>query len=272
MMRTISEVMAETALGETPEPTGEVIEHPKKDAAPKPVYAPIPMRACVDSRLSARHYRTLAVIAAHDRLGANGAGCWASHKRLAEMIGCNYSRLSENIRQLAEWGYLLKDKHPVNPRMRVYRVVYTADDAAVMKGNGLPDGKAPRADDSLPKGDDDAGIVCQKISETPGFRGTQRVNIFRETGNTSRRNDGIDTPEGARASRTPRNRHDEEFVGERLRVLEKGMAEGAFVKDSEKVLDWLLEVEEGYAGTDLDRLSYWAQRLYTDLETYEQRR
>lgn len=256
---------------------GDVIEHPSKETAPKPIYAPTPMRAFTDERLSERHLRTLGVIAAHDRLGANGIGCWASHARLAEMIGCDYSRLSQNIRELAEWGYLLRDRHPRKRRMKVYRVLYTEEDAAVMKGvrnaDSLPDGKVPSecgADDSLPDGKENAPIVCHENSESPGIRGSQPRNIFPEGVNTSRRNDEIYTPEGARASHAPRSRPDEELVGERLRVLENGMAEGAFIKDRERVLNWLLEVEEGYAGTELDRLSYWAQRLAIDLETYEQ--
>ena len=91
-------------------------------------------------------------------------GC---HRRLATFIGCDYARLSSNLTDLASWGYIERSVHPLNKRLRVYKVLYTPEDAAVMKGitpgnsspNGkqsspdsLPDSKASRPD-SLPTGD-----------------------------------------------------------------------------------------------------------------------
>jgi DNA-binding MarR family transcriptional regulator len=129
----------------------------------RPTYAPLPARAMVDRRLAERHLRTLAVVAAHDRLGKNGVDCWASHKRLATMIGCEYSRLSANLRDLGEWGYIEQSAHPLNKRLRVYRVLYTPEAHAVMKGvaasDSLPNGKVS-ARDSLPTGQKRPPIVC----------------------------------------------------------------------------------------------------------------
>jgi DNA-binding MarR family transcriptional regulator len=132
----------------------------------KPIFAPLPARAMVDMRLTERHLRTLAVVAAHDRFSKNGVGCWASHERLAAMIGCDYSRLSTNLRELGEWGYIEKSPHPLNKRLRVYRVIYSASDGEVMKSvaakvpadkvpnTTLPSGNVCRAD-SLPDGKTD---------------------------------------------------------------------------------------------------------------------
>ena len=44
-------------------------------------FAPAPLRALRDQRLGGLHLRTLGIIAAFDRLGKNGGGCWASKTR-----------------------------------------------------------------------------------------------------------------------------------------------------------------------------------------------
>ena len=132
----------------------------------KESFTPIPTRAMTDRRLAERHWRTLAVVAAHDRLGKNGVGCWASHRRLATLVGCDYARLSSNLTDLASWGYIERSVHPLNKRLRVYKVLYTPEDAAVMKGigsgNSSPDGKQSSSDSlrngkvsSHQKGEDD---------------------------------------------------------------------------------------------------------------------
>lgn len=153
-------------------------------AAGKPVYAALPARAMVDRRLSERHLRTLAVVAAHDRFAKNGIGCYASHERLAEMIGCNYARLSSNLTDLGNCGYIERVPHPLNKRLRVYRVIYNEQDAQVMKSitNSSPIGKVLPSD-SLPIGEgdrpDSLPVQSAKYQETIGL---SNVNIFRETG------------------------------------------------------------------------------------------
>ena len=71
---------------------------------PNITFAALPARAIGDDRLKGSHLKVLAAIAIHDRLSGargKGQGCWAGNKRLAGMIGCNYTRLSATITDLA---------------------------------------------------------------------------------------------------------------------------------------------------------------------------
>lgn len=92
-------------------------------------YAALPARAMGDKRLAAEDYRVLMAIAAHDRLGANGVGCYAGHPRLASLAGCHEKSLSRTLAKLKECGYLEIRQHPMNGRLRVYRILYTAFDS-----------------------------------------------------------------------------------------------------------------------------------------------
>ena len=136
-------------------------------AKPKPIFAAIPARAYGDPRLKGLHHRVLGVVALHDRMSAarkNGQGCWAGNKRLAELIGCDYSRLSATLSDLATWGYIDSRTNPMNKTRRILFVVYDERDDAFMTAshveNPLPTGKQSAAENSLPTGEDDLGIVC----------------------------------------------------------------------------------------------------------------
>jgi DNA-binding MarR family transcriptional regulator len=91
-------------------------------------FAPTPLRALLDQRLTGHHLRLLGVIAAHDRLGKNGSGCWASQDRLAALLGCSKSTLSKRLSALRDCGYLASELNPQKRWFRVHRVVYTAAD------------------------------------------------------------------------------------------------------------------------------------------------
>ena len=91
-------------------------------------FAPIPLRALLDQRLTGHHLRLLGMIAAHDRLGKNGSGCWASQDRLAALLGCSKSTLSKRLSVLRDYGYIASQSNPEKRWFRVHRVVYTADD------------------------------------------------------------------------------------------------------------------------------------------------
>jgi hypothetical protein len=143
----------------------------------KPLFAPLPIRAISDQRLTALHLRVLAIIAWHDRLAESrdkGGGCWASHKTLCEEIGCNYTNLSTAINDLCGVGYL---KRRVNPNFKtrwIYSVIYE---------NSLPTGKHHPAK-GLPVGKLD---VCPPKKQTTDRKGksppNRTLNTFCETGN-----------------------------------------------------------------------------------------
>ena len=98
-------------------------------------FAAMPMRAIGDSRLKASHLKLLMAIAAHDRMSKNGQGCWAGHKRLAELTGIALKSVSRTLNALAEWGYIEGSTHPLNKRTRVYKVIYLGADQDLFEGS-----------------------------------------------------------------------------------------------------------------------------------------
>lgn len=161
----------------------------------KPVYAPIPARAIGDEKLSALDFRVLAALAAHDRLGANGIGCYASHPRLAALVRCHEKSLSRSLATLAGADdrprYIEAGRHPLNARLRVYKVIYTAFDKGYLTA-GLGNEAATSARRS--KGNDPATenpaignqTAPQQVTEPNGVSDNNQslsvVNIFSETG------------------------------------------------------------------------------------------
>ena len=105
------------------------------DAKAKFSFSAIPARAIGDQRLTALHFRLLAAVALHDRMsqGSQGQGCWASLRTLADDCGCHYNSLSPVLHDLGGWGYLHLDRHPDDRRRHVLRVIYTGEDAVVVK-------------------------------------------------------------------------------------------------------------------------------------------
>ena len=101
-------------------------------------FAPIPLRAVRDQRLTGHHLRVLAVIAAHDRLNKNGSGCWASQNRLAALLGCSKSRLSEGLSDLRDYGYIDSRLNPEKRWYRVHRVIYSIDDERFWPSKSVP--------------------------------------------------------------------------------------------------------------------------------------
>ena len=91
-------------------------------------FAAIPLRALLDQRLTGHHLRLLGTVAAHDRLGKNGNGCWASQDRLAALLGCSKSTLSKRLSALRDYGYITSEHNPQKRWFRVHRVIYNADD------------------------------------------------------------------------------------------------------------------------------------------------
>ena len=91
-------------------------------------YAPIPVRALADLRLNAMHLRTLGVVAAFDRLGKNGSGCWASQNKIAKILGVDKTNLSHRLSDLRDYGYITSEMNPDKRWFRVHRVIYTDAD------------------------------------------------------------------------------------------------------------------------------------------------
>ena len=138
----------------------------------KPQFAPIPLRAMSDSRLTAECWRVLAVVAAHDRLGKNGTGCYASHERLARMARCHTKALSRTLKKLAKCGYLEVAVNQNDRRRSVYFLVYNEGDHELMERENGSDSATEKA----------AKIPSSGIS-TAEF-GSNPATDFSEVGNT----------------------------------------------------------------------------------------
>ena len=162
----------------------------------RPTFAPVPARAMADEALSALDLRLLTALAAHDRFGANGIGCYAAHPRLAGLVKCHLKSLSRSLRVLAELGYIEGSQHQLNKRLRVYRVIYTEADLAVMKG-GLGNNTVP---DETPIGNElvaeDAPIGNRDFQEPKRYHGDAGVNILGEAYKISRETVKDNSPEG----------------------------------------------------------------------------
>lgn len=97
----------------------------------KPVYfAPIPIRASRDKRLSGLHFRILAIIAAHCGMEIDGYICWIGRKQISIRVGCDPTSLSRAISELITFGYIDHYRHPDDGRRKGYRVHYIADQDA----------------------------------------------------------------------------------------------------------------------------------------------
>ncbi len=102
----------------------------------RPIYSPVPARAMGDPALSGADLRVLMAIASHDRFGSNGTGCYASHTRLASITSLHAKAVARSIGRLRDARYISVERNPMNGRLAVYRVIYSDEDAAVMRGDG----------------------------------------------------------------------------------------------------------------------------------------
>lgn len=93
-----------------------------------PCYGAIPFRALRDRRLAGLPLALLGIIAAHDRFGRNGQGCWASQSRLAELLSVTRQAVCVALGILEELGYVVAAVDEKDRRRRTYSVTY--DNAA----------------------------------------------------------------------------------------------------------------------------------------------
>ncbi|MEM7222997.1 MAG: MarR family transcriptional regulator [Pseudomonadota bacterium] len=99
-------------------------------------YAPMPVEAGRDMRLSRNDFAVLMAIAYRDRFGKNGMGCTLGFRKLAEEAGVDPSHLSRHTRRLEELGYITVTKSATDKRRRSYSVVYsTANEAVATDGD-----------------------------------------------------------------------------------------------------------------------------------------
>ena len=146
--------------------------------ARKQKFAALPARAMRDTKLTPADFRVLCAIAAHDRLGANKRGCYASRERLAYCIQGDASTVTRSTKHLVELGYLNHTTDPKDQRKNIYRVTYTSEDEFAMKPSRDEKRVAPTQPRSSEKG-------CHQNTEDIEFKEECNTNIFRKTENIS---------------------------------------------------------------------------------------
>lgn len=146
----------------------------------KATFAPLPARAIGDTRLTGLHLRVLAAVALHDRLSGSrgkGQGCWAGNKKLATICACNYTNLSTALTDLGRYGYIVRELHPLNRRLRIFRVCYLDADTLVAKSTN-----DANVGDSLPTGKDEfaqaAVIVCPQNFKSESDQSVRNVEYI----------------------------------------------------------------------------------------------
>ena len=221
------------------------------------LFAAVPMRALIDPRLTDRDVRILAVIAAYDQMSLvtkRGQGSWASHRTMAPKVGgggANESNFSVSVTKLVDLGYLEVTRKSDDRRRRVYRVIYSEDDALFWgKVSATTVDQTTLPDDSVSDGEH---------SETPSQYIPQSKTYSAEARRYS--------PEGARspASGSPGKVRFSDNDGAQLAVFERAFRAGS-LSDEElsEGCEWLFELTER---THPDDPNYRrAQRLYFDVD------
>ncbi|MFW6028598.1 MAG: MarR family transcriptional regulator, partial [bacterium] len=203
----------------------------------KPNYGPIPVRAFTDNALNGTDFRVLGIIAAHDRLSANGVGCYASQATLCRKTGIHFTNFSASVTRLVDRAYLRQEAHPTDRRLSVYSVIYNQEDRDIMRrgeddrggnrkelsqstkefrrgkasahpkdlGQTAKDRPGAKLGRSTKDQANELGQSTQDRSKVLGRENAQVTENARdpypntscEAGNTSRQSDVIHTPEGA---------------------------------------------------------------------------
>jgi DNA-binding MarR family transcriptional regulator len=90
-------------------------------------FAAIPSRALGDRRLYEAHFRVLGKVALHDGRSSTqgGKGCFRSQRDMASEIGVDFGNFSRALKELGIWGYVSREKNPLNKRQWIYRITYT---------------------------------------------------------------------------------------------------------------------------------------------------
>jgi DNA-binding MarR family transcriptional regulator len=218
----------------------------------KEAFAPVPMRALGDDRLTGTHLRALAAIAYRDRLGRNGQGCWASPQDLATVATVNTKNLITAISELVSWGYVSRATRPDDKRKRVYRVIYNDQDhhQAAPKGS--------------PQATDASEIGCPDGPDRLPTNGIPPFSAMTWTSEENLREDIAQSAlerYSAEAGTRPKDVHRD--VQQQVEV--SSSKEGKFLR---QLQGWLkAETRQGHTRTEVAAMRGWKERVDEIWET-----
>ncbi|KQT96968.1 helix-turn-helix domain-containing protein [Rhizobium sp. Leaf453] len=214
----------------------------KKKPETKINFAPIPARAMGDETLTALDLRVLIVVAAHDRFGGNGIGCYAGHKRLAALAQCHLKSLSRSLAALAQAGYITGRENPLNRKTRIYQVVYSEQDTLYMKSCEAPKGNKIATDvteiGNEPATDHD--MIGNELATQTAFTGNQTAPKTSRIGNhsNSKTVSNHEDAEGNISCEAVINHReaDERYPAEAARPSERDISDGETLSKIERIM------------------------------------
>ena len=160
-----------------------------------------------DTKLSASHWRLLVAIAWHDRMGVNGAGCYASHKTLGREACVHFTNVSTLVGELAKRGYIDVRRSSKDRRLRVYSLIYRSNPA--VQGGSAEDFQVNAA--AVVSGEEVEGGSTDKNAEIDGGEKRQVIEINEDSkDNIFRKANNISCKAGKRL-RESTARHDEDL-------------------------------------------------------------
>jgi DNA-binding MarR family transcriptional regulator len=251
--------------------------------AQKVMFAALPLRAIGDTRLSALELRILGCVAFHDRMSGargKGQGAWASNETLARRVQCHYTNLSSAITKLAKLGYIQRDPHPLNKKLRVYRVIYDGEvagladplpDDKVLSGGEAVENPFPTQGEPAIVGystNEGAGIVCLGSEKAEQSQSQDAVEYISLSDVRYSAEAGKDTHHKMRDAEAPRGLskrviyRDGEPATETCAKFERDWKQD-WTRYRGKLQHWrdfFYSIAEEAAGED-PKLSMWAQRL-----------
>lgn len=250
----------------------------------KVMFAALPLRAIGDTRLSALELRILGCVAFHDRMSVargKGQGAWASNETLARRVQCHYTNLSSAITKLAKLGYIQRDPHPLNKKLRVYRVIYDGEvigladplpDDKVLSGGETVGNQSPTEGGGAIVGQTanlDAPIVCPGSEISPQSQSDDAVEYISLSDVRDSAEAGKDTHHKMRVADATRGlgrkvlHRDGEPLHETLAKFERQWKADwtTYRGKLTEWRDWLTDQAEFAAGEGDGVLSAWATRL-----------
>lgn len=110
----------------------------------KTKFAPLPLDALNDPRLSGADLRVLGSIAYFDRFTKNGTGCYATQETIADMTGITTPRVSSSMRTLRETGWIRSERQEDRRRFQHF-VCYenTCPNEQVSPADSCPNEQVP---------------------------------------------------------------------------------------------------------------------------------
>lgn len=237
------------------------------------LFTTVPVNALLDPELTLLDLRVIAWVAWHDGMSlvkGKGAGCYASNRTIAALVGCDYTSLSRSLSKLAKQGHIVSERSADDRRLKVLRVCYPEPDS-------WPERKLPAAEIVGEPDNDPPEIVGEQAGKNRQIVGEGNFETRRNLPKTDTQyiplNGGIDpveteelnsSEEAHLAARMLPERSKDLSLEAELSRFERTLKREPWSLDLASWIEWLGEAADQHG--DDNRISNWAQRLMCDAE------